>query len=296
MSTLTRKILFCAIGLLAGIAAWPLAEIVLVYQSNFPSYLIFSISVGIVLGAFMGGFFGTIDAITLSAKPRIVSGITTGFFIGAVGGAIGYLAGQGALFIIAENLFHSNASLQSTGIPISRAFGWAVLGVFIGSIEGVRSRSMAKLRVGILGGLLGGLLGGMALEYFKIHLPGILFARLSGLLILGLLIGLCYSIFEKGFSRGVLKLLNGKLKGKEYLILQKSTKIGKSPQSDIYLEDYADVDDTHAEIHAAKGKIVLKNQQTKASVKVNEDVIEEYPLRFEDVVQIGSAKFLFYYT
>jgi len=136
----------------------------------------------------------------------------------------------------------------------------------------------------------------LALEYFKIQLPGIVFARLSGLLILGLLIGLFYSIFEKGFSRGVLKLLNGKLKGKEYLILQKSTKIGKSPQSDIYLEDYADVDDTHAEIHAAKGKIVLKNQQTKASVKVNEDVIEEYPLRFEDVVQIGSAKFLFYYT
>lgn len=295
MSTFTRKLLFCFIGMLAGLAVWPLAEIVLAYQSFFPSYLLFSISVGAVLGAIMGGFFGSVDAIALSIKPRFRSGVMTGFLVGLMGGAVGFLAGQGILFIMTQILFYSNTALESTGIPISRTVGWAVLGVFIGAIEGIRSRSMTKLQVGVLGGLLGGFLGGMVLEYLKLHMSAILFARLSGLLVLGLLIGLFYSLFEKKFSRGVLKLLNGKLKGKEYLLVQRSTKIGTSPRSDIYLNGYFNVNDRHAEIQAKRGKLFLKNRLANKSVKVNEDAVEEQILRFEDVVQIGSAKFLFYH-
>lgn len=295
MSTFTRKLIFCFIGVLAGLAAWPLAEFVLVYQAVFPSFLFFSISVGAVLGAVMGGFFGSVDAITLSVKPRFASGVITGLCVGLIGGAVGFLAGQSALLLMVQKFLYSNSSLQTTIIPISRIVGWAVLGVFIGSIEGVRARSMAKIQVGVLGGLLGGMLGGLTLEYLKLYLSTILLARLAGLLILGLLIGLFYSLFEKRFSRGTLKLLNGKLKGKEYLLVQKSTKIGTSPQSDIFLKDYSGVDGTHAEIRAKRGRLFLKSQPNKKPVKVNEDVIGEHNLRFEDVVQIGSAKFLFYH-
>ncbi|MBT4091306.1 MAG: phosphopeptide-binding protein, partial [Deltaproteobacteria bacterium] len=56
MSTLMRKLVFGIIGLLAGLAAWPAAEFILALQSGFPSYLVFTITLGVFFGAIMGGF------------------------------------------------------------------------------------------------------------------------------------------------------------------------------------------------------------------------------------------------
>ena len=66
MSTLLRKAVFGLIGLLGGLAAWPLAEGILSMQMFFPSYLVFSSVLGMTLGGVMGAFFGSIESITLS--------------------------------------------------------------------------------------------------------------------------------------------------------------------------------------------------------------------------------------
>ena len=39
MSTLTRRLIILALGLLAGLCAWPVAELVLCFQGCFASYL-----------------------------------------------------------------------------------------------------------------------------------------------------------------------------------------------------------------------------------------------------------------
>ena len=114
-------------------------------------------------------------------------------------------------------------------LPVSRAIGWAVLGVFVGAGEGVRAASLKKIAVGVLGGLVGGLVGGFALEYAALLFPQLAYPRLLGFLILGLAIGVFYGLVERGLSFGVLRLLTGPLKGKEFLLNQRRMNIGQRP-------------------------------------------------------------------
>lgn len=295
MSTFLRKIVFCVIGLLSGLAVWPITEAILVQQSRFPSYLVFTLTMGVVLGAVMGGFLGSSDGITLSVKPRIIPGIITGTLVGIAGGGIGFLIGQGALLFVSEMIFHSNKMLQSLGIPIARAIGWAFLGMFVGTVEGMRALSWNKIKVGMSGGIIGGLLGGITLEIIRSYFPDLILARLIGLLILGTLIGTFYGLAEKSFSQGIFKLLNGKLKGKEYLLVQKNIKIGRSEKAGIHLPDYKGVADIHASLSIKKNEIFISSSDNKNRVLVNEKKITEHQLKLEDVVQVGSAKFLFFY-
>ncbi|NQU65936.1 MAG: phosphopeptide-binding protein [SAR324 cluster bacterium] len=295
MSTLMRKLVFGIIGLLAGLAAWPAAELILTFQSAFPTYLVFTVTLGVFFGGIMGGFLGSVEGITLSIRSRILPGIITGILVGAVGGAVGFLIGQGALFLVSDMFFHSNKTLHTYGIPIARTIGWGFLGFFIGTVEGVRARSWMKIKVGMLGGIAGGLMGGFVIEYLRILYPHFAYTRLIGLLILGFLIGLFYGLFEKRFSQGMLKLLNGKLKGKEYLLVQKAIRVGTSEKTDIQLTGYRNVADIHALLKSVKGEIVIKNVKPENRVLVNELNITEEKLKFEDVVQIGTAKFLFLY-
>lgn len=295
MSTLMRKLVFGFIGLLAGLAAWPIAEFILSGQSVFPSYLVFTIALGIVFGGVIGGFLGSMEGITLSVPSRILPGILTGILVGAVGGAAGFLIGQGALFLVSDMFFHSNKTMQAYGIPISRTIGWGFLGCFIGMVEGVRARSWPKIKVGMIGGIVGGLLGGVAIYGMNTLLPSFSFNRLIGLAILGFLIGLFYGLFEKQFAQGVLKLLNGRLKGKEYLLVQKTIRVGTSDKADIQLTGYKNIAETHALLSTSGGNVIIRPVQSEHRVIVNEVNTAEHPLKLEDVVQIGSAKFLFFY-
>lgn len=293
MSVLMRKIFLCIVGMIAGLAAWPFAETTLVYQASFPSYLVFSIFLGIIFGFVMGAFFGTSDGIIMSIKRSIISGSINGALIGILGGAVGFLIGQAALFIAGNMLIQSAREFNTVGFPVSRAIGWAFLGVFIGMVDGIRSRSFDKIKVGIIGGILGGFIGGLALEYSRVIVPDIMFARLIGLIIFGLFIGLLYGFVEDRLSFGVLRLLNGKFKGKEFLVNQRKIKIGSSDKNTIVLDGYDKISDTHAELKVKGGNVVIKKGSPKTIISVNDDKIEEHQLIMDDVIQIGSAKFLY---
>ncbi|MCK4798424.1 MAG: FHA domain-containing protein [Spirochaetes bacterium] len=296
MSTLMKKIFLCIIGVLAALAAWSVVEIVMLFQEHFPSYLLFSIVLGIMFGIFMGGFFGTSEGIILADKSKRIKGIITGVIVGMIGGIIGFLIGQAALFIIGDQLIHSMKRFNTIGFPISRSIGWASLGIFIGIAEGIRAKSLNKIKVGIIGGLIGGALGGLALEYIRLILAdSIMIARLIGFLIFGFFIGLFYGLVEKRLSYGILRLLNGKFKGKEFLINQRKIKIGSSKKNDITLSDYEQIADFHAQIRTKKTNVIIKNLTTKVPVTVNDDIINEHKLKIEDVIKIGNAKFLFKY-
>lgn len=293
MSTLTRRIFLCIIGIITGLAAWPVAEVTLLFQAGFPSYLAFSIFLGMIFGLIMGGFFGSGDGVIMSIKHNIYSGMLQGAIIGIFGGAIGFLIGQAALFIIGDMFIHSMKSFNTIGLPVSRAIGWLFLGIFIGIVDGIRSRSMNKIKVGIIGGALGGFLGGLALEYSRLIIPDIMFSRLIGLLIFGLFIGLFYGLVENRLALGVLMLLNGKFKGKEFLLNQRKMKIGNSEKNDIVLSGYSEVSDFHAEINRKRDEVVIKNLDSSKPISLNDDRIGEHKLTWDDVIKVGSAKLLF---
>ena len=87
MTTLVRRLIILALGFLGGIAAWPLAEVILSFQADFPSYLAFLAPLGAAVGLIMGAFFGAAEGIT-SRIDGITRGMLVGAVIGCVGGAV----------------------------------------------------------------------------------------------------------------------------------------------------------------------------------------------------------------
>ncbi len=166
-------------------------------------------------------------------------------------------------------------------------------GVFVGAVEGVRAGSAKKVAVGVLGGLVGGLVGGFALEYSRLALPRMAWSRLIGFVILGGAIGVFYGLIERGMSFGVLRVLTGPLKGKEYLVNQGRMRIGRSTRNEIALPGYQDLGDVQARIRVRRGDVVLHNLEPGVPMLVNEREAGEQRLKLGDVVRLGSARFYY---
>lgn len=295
MSILIRRLVICFLGILAGLFCWPVVEVIVFYQVNFPSYFIFNLVLGTACGLIIGAFFGTAEAITSMLKERVLKGAVIGALIGILGGIAGFVIGQGVLFIVGELLFTSTRNFKYVGLPIARAIGWSVLGIFIGASEGIRAGSMKKITIGILGGFIGGLIGGALLEYSKIMFQNVMFTRLIGLVIFGFFIGLFYSIIESTLSHGVIRVLNGELKGKAVLINQNKLRIGKSGKCELQFKNYKNVSDVHAEIRRKGKELVLSGTSEKLPIYVNDAQMRERILKYEDVIKIGTVKLYYNY-
>lgn len=295
MSVLIRRLILCGLGLLAGLAAWPATELVLFHQGGFPSYLVFSAVVGMVFGLLLGAFFGSSEGIFTTVRPRIFRGAATGAVLGLAGGIVGFLFGQALLFLVGGILVKSYRSVNRIAIPLARAAGWAILGIFVGMAEGVRARSPRKIGIGILGGLIGGFLGGLALEYSRVLFPAITYARLAGLALFGLLLGFFYGLVERRLAYGYLRVLNGALRGKEYLISQNRLRVGAAERNDVRLAEYNRVADEHATLRIRGDDVVIRRLNAGNPIYVNEEPVDERALKLDDVIRIGTAKFIYWY-
>lgn len=288
MSTGLRRVIVVVLGLLAGVTAWPLLELLLLFQESFPGYFLFSLAQGALFGVVLGLFFGSGEGLTSKDGGKLVRGAMTGALVGLAGGMIGFTAGQGVLFFIIQR------TSRSFAVPLARAVGWAILGLSVGMAEGIRAKSGKKSAFGALGGVLGGLLGGIAIEYFRGRFPGMLYGRLVGFLLFGGLIGVFYALLERRFSFGVLRLLNGTLRGKEYSFSQSRITVGSDPKNDIVLKGYDDVRPHHALFRVKRRDVYLSAVGEDPPLLVNEEpVTGELLLKYEDVVQVGSAKMFF---
>ncbi len=78
------------LGILAGLTAWPLTEIALANQALFPSYFIFNLALGLLMGTIIGGYFGSGQGIGAGSTTRFGAGLTQGALIGLFGGIIGF--------------------------------------------------------------------------------------------------------------------------------------------------------------------------------------------------------------
>ena len=295
MSSGWRRVILLCLGILGGVAAWPLSELIVAAQGSFPSYLLFVAALGAGVGLLMGVFFGSAAGIFARDGSRILAGMIVGAVVGLIGGALGLLIGQAALFLIGGLFLNAYRSFQTVGLPIARAIGWAFLGIFIGAAEGLRAASGKKIGIGIFGGLIGGLIGGAALEYSRLYLPASLPSRLIGLVILGLSIALFYGIIERSMAFGTLRVLNGRLKGKEFILNEGRIRIGRARRNQITLEPYEKLADRQAQIRFRRGEALLTNLEPQNPVLVNDRPVKEHRLKYEDVLKIGSAKLFYSY-
>ncbi len=293
MTLTIRRLIISALGLIAGLTAWPAMELMVSLQERFPSILLFTAVSGAVFGLLFGAIFSTAEGIISAVPRRIYVAALVGAGVGVAGGAAGLLVGQGALFLAGELMFSAGRDVGPAIQPLTRAIGWSVLGLSIGAAEGIRARSGLKIAVGVAGGFVGGLLGGAALEYVRILLPSTSFARLAGLLIFGIALAAAYAIAEKRLSHGTLRVLNGKNKGREVILNQRRIVIGASPRSDVVLNDYLDIAERHARITVDRRDLFIEPSGKGALVKVNDILVSRVMLKNEDVIQVGSAKLIY---
>jgi hypothetical protein len=152
---------------------------------------------------------------------------------------------------------------------------------------------MDKIKIGIWGGLAGGFIGGLCLEYLRLVIPNMMYARFIGLIIFGTMIGFFYSIVEDRLSYGALRLLNGEIRKTDFLINQRRMNIGSSPKSDIPLVGYSWVNDFHAVLYIQGTEVFIKGHGPGDKIWVNDDEVAESYLQYGDVLKIGTAKFLY---
>jgi hypothetical protein len=241
----------------------------------------------------MGGSFGMSEGIISNSSEKIRAGLIMGVIIGSVGGMLGFIAGQAALLLIGTYIFNSSVSFKHFGIPLSRALGWAVFGIWMGLVEGVRSKSAPKIRNGIIGGFLGGLLGGLVVEYLRVFSPANSSSRLFGLCTLGLFIGISYGLVERGLARASLRMLSGRDRGREFLLTQRTTRVGGAQSTEVTLAGYRNVSKEHAEIRREGNNFTIVQGEGKKPLYVNDEKVSRTVLSDGDVVRIGDAQVQF---
>lgn len=287
MSHFIRRLVYLAMGVLAGLAAWPVMETLLVYQSVFSSYLAFSIASGAAFGVVMGAFFGAVDGMVAGSPPRILGGGGVGAGLGALGGAAGFVLGQGVLFLLGE--------ADPVSVIAARVIGWTILGSAVAVSEGVRRRSLRRALVGLAAGLVGGALGGIVVELLPRYLDTA-YARPVGLVVYGLAVTGAYGLVERRYTIGVLRLLNGLYKGKEFILNQRRITVGSDRQADVYLPGYRRIAAQHAELREEGGELILYPVSAEGRVERNDEVVGESGsgiLKYGDVLRFGNAAVIF---
>lgn len=290
MSLAVRRLIILGAGAVAGLLAWPLSELLLGAQAAFPSYLLFIVTSGAIYGACFGLTFGSVDGIVGGVSARKWMGLATGVVIGLAAGAIGALAGQAIYLAIGQLLLQSQVQNRAIGLPLARGLGWAVVGVLIGGGEGLRLRSPRRAAIGALGGLTGGLAGGLLVEYGAVALEA-WWTRPAGAVLLGASLGLGFALIERGFLLGTLVLVTGTLRGREYPIPPGRTTIGSGVGATISLPGYRGLCERHASIVGERGAMRVERAASGGEIRVNEEPVERTSLKYDDVIDVGSARF-----
>lgn len=281
-----KNTIIILLGFSGGLAAWPVLELLLWKQSSFDSFLLFLLTATAVPGLFAGAFLGCGEGLIARSPGRVVKGALVGLAAGAAGGLIGGIAGQYLLNTIIR-LFPGYSPYLLTAV---RTLAWTLVGLFVGMGEGVRALSLRKIGFGALGGFIGGALGGLILELLSAVFPSSL-PRLAGLLVMGTMIALFYTFFDRKFSFGVLRILNGSQAGKRYRINQRTMDLGSGNRTIIF-GDYENTGDREAELKIEKGIITIISDENDGKLFVNDKATKITQLKYGDVIKAGSVKMM----
>ncbi|MFW5716115.1 MAG: FHA domain-containing protein [Spirochaetota bacterium] len=292
MSLLSRRLVILAAGAVAALLAWPLSELLIRAQASFPSYLLFIVTSGALYGAFFGLAFGSVDGITGGVSARKWMGLATGAVAGLVAGIVGAFAGQAIFLGLGQYLLQSRSEEVLVAVPLARGLGWAIMGTIIGAAEGLRLRSGKRAGIGALGGFVGGLAGGLAIEYGVVIFGDVAWVRPVGSVLLGLLLATGFAVIERGFLLGTLVLVTGPLRGREYPLPPGRTTVGSAVSDTISLVPYSGVSERHAMIVGSHGELRFEQGSAGAQIRVNEQPVDQATLKYDDVIDVGSARFV----
>lgn len=269
-------------------------------RNNTTSFLIFATVAGLI-----GLGIGAADGIVCHLPRRAIIGGVVGLLIGFVGGLMSHIIANVIYIPISHmagvQLSSSSEATRSLGFllqMIARMFAWTLAGAAMGLGQGVALRSKRLLAYGFLGGVIGGLLGGLLFDPLDMIILGgdhieADWSRLVGFLVIGAAVGAMIGLVELLSRDAWLRMVEGPLAGKEFLIFRDVMNIGASPRSEIYLFNDSKVAATHATLRTIGDETEITARDRVFPLLVNGTAVKTGRLRHGDRIVIGSTSFLF---
>ena len=251
------------------------------------------------LGMIVAFGLGLVDALwnlSLGRLPLITMRVGVGVLVGCLAGLLGGVLGQALYGLTNWNVFY--------------VFGWTLTGLLIGCSVGIyellasavmqqnTSGALKKLNKAIVGGTLGGLLGGIlslvlkmvfALLFSGKDVDSLRSPTAWGFVALGMCIGLLIGLAQVILKEAWIKIEKGRRAGREMILTQQWTTIGRAESCDIGLFGDNQIEKLHASIILAGNRYYVEDQKTPAGTFVNEQpVVGRIPLNSGDRIRVGS--------
>lgn len=259
---------------------------------------IFSIVAGMI-----GLFLGAAEGLVCRLPRRALLGGGVGLVVGLVGGLVCSIVASVIYGPITQYAMSQGggAGLTALGFALQvggRSIAWALAGMAMGLGQGIALRSKRLAIYGFLGGVIGGLLGGLLFDPIDVILlgsdkPSAEWSRLVGFTVIGISVGGLIGVVELLARDAWLRMTQGPLTGKEFLLFKDVMKIGSSPRSDLYLFNDPLVAEQHAVLRTVGDDAEIESLSDARLVQVNGRSVRTARLRHGDTVSIGRTAFLF---
>lgn len=242
------------------------------------------------------GVRGVIVAVLLAiALPLTENNLQAVIVNGSVGAALGLIGGVAAAFV--TSLIRRAAAgtpPDSAQAFLTTVAVWGAMGLFLTVAPGLVMRNGKKLAIGLAGGLIGGLIGGVAYEPIRSAYPTQpRLAELVAMILIGLLAGLATGLIEDAAKAGWVKVVQGLIAGKQFILYRNPTFIGAGPDCQIYLFKDPKVGRRHAAIHIVAGGYELEDLPLGTDTLVNGKAVKRARLKNGDRIQIGGTQLVF---
>ena len=267
-----RYIYICAIiGGWSAFAGWLLSEVLL------PSSLPDGILRVILTAAMVGGGIGQ-GLMLITGSGSLIRLIGIGLLGGILGGAVGGLIGEGLY----------------SYLKLPRFLGWVLMGLCIGSTDGIAELSLKKWRNGLIGGGLGGLIGGILFDPM-VRLAAShtgMTGRAMAFVLLGLAIGCLIGLVQVVFREAWLTVLDGYRPGRQLILSKAEILLGRGEWTALpFLGSLGrTLENEHSRIYRdTQGCFYIEDLGTDAGVVLNQRRIEKTErLRDGDVIKLGG--------
>jgi hypothetical protein len=269
-------------------------------QHRVSSLLLFPLVAGLI-----GLFVGAADGLICHLPRRALLCGAVGLLVGLVGGFVCDIAAEIAYAPLTQLAMKQSKDpsfgLSTLGFVIqvfARTLAWGMVGVAMGLGQGIALRSKRLLIYGLLGGIVGGLLGGMLFDPIDQILlgpdkPSAHWSRMVGITVIGASVGAMIGIVELLARDTWLRMTQGPLSGKEFILFKDVMNVGASPRSDIYLFNDPQVAGEHATIRTVGDECEIEATAAMHPVLLNNSGVRRARLRHGDTVTIGRTIFVF---
>jgi len=258
-----------------------------------------------LVASMIGLFIAAADGIVCRLLRRVLIAGVIGLLVGFIGGFLSQiLAGlvYGPLNALAMEQQVGFGELTTMGFltqMTGRGLAWCLAGMAMGLGQGIYLRSGRLLLCGFLGGAIGGLFGGLLFDPIDLLLlgadkPSSYLARLIGFAVIGAGVGIMIGVVELLARDAWLRMVEGPLAGKEFLIFKDTLQVGASPRSDIYLFNDNEVAERHAVIRATADHYEIEAVDQARPVLLNGRSVQRARMRHGDQIGLGRTVFSFH--